>query len=61
MPGCIHFDLCLKTFDTIDTDIHRYYIYIPMLYTPGEQVDEFAEAQRTPLPEYVAGIKGDKV
>ena len=36
MPGCIHFDLCLKTFDTIYTDIHRYYIYTPILYTPGE-------------------------
>jgi len=43
-------------------------LYTPILYTsilytttPGEQVDDFAEAQRTPLPEYVAGIEGDKV
>ena len=59
MPGCTQFDLCLKTFDTIYTDT----IYIDTIYhtTPGEQVDDFAEAQRTPLPEYVAGIEGDKV
>ena len=31
------------------------------LYTPDKQVDDFAVAQRTPLPEYVAGIEGDKV
>ena len=38
-----------------------YTLYTPILYTPGEQVDDFAEAQRTPLPEYVAGIEGDEV
>ena len=38
--------VCLKTFT---------------LYTPDKQVDDFAVAQRTPLPEYVAGIEGDKV
>lgn len=32
-----------------------------ILYTPDEQVDDFSEAQRTPLPEYVAGIEGDEV
>ena len=37
--------LCLKTFDT----------------SPTTQVDDFAVAQSTPLPEYVAGVEGDKV
>ena len=55
----LSFDLCLKTFDTIYTD--TIYTDILRCYTPGEQVDDFAEAQRSPLPEYVAGIEGDKV
>ena len=37
--------LCLKTFDT----------------SPTTQVDDFAVAQSTPLPEYVAGVEGDEV
>ena len=37
--------LDLKTFDLI----------------PDEQVDDFADAQRTPLPDYVAGFEGDEV
>ena len=46
--------------------IHRYttilVVHTDIVYgTPGEQVDDFAEAQRTPLPKYVAGIEGDKV
>ena len=36
---------CLKTFDT----------------SPTTQVDDFAVAQSTPLPEYVAGVEGDEV
>ena len=29
--------------------------------TPNEQVDDFAVAQRTPLPVCLAGVEGDKV
>jgi len=28
---------------------------------PNEQVDDFAVAQRTPLPVCLAGVEGDKV
>ena len=33
----------------------------PKLCAPDAQVDDFALAQRTPLPECVAGVEGDKV
>ena len=39
-------DLCLKTFEH---------------YTPNQVVDDFAVAQRTPLPECITGVEGDKV
>ena len=29
--------------------------------TPDQEVDDFAVAQSTPLPECVAGIEGDEV
>ena len=47
MPGCTHCDLSVSRPST--------------LYTPDKQEDDFAVAQRTPLPEYVAGIEGDTV
>ena len=31
------------------------------LYTVDQEVDDFADAQSTPLPECIVGIEGDKV
>ena len=57
----LQIDLCSCTRDFhsyIRTAIGTFPIY---LYTSDEQVDDFADAQRTPLPKCIAGVEGDKV
>ena len=46
--------MCRVTCTVIDQDLRTH-------YTPDQEVDDFAVAQSTPLPEYIAGIEGDKV
>ena len=61
MRTCMHIYICLKLFAEHCACASPSTIPHPTRLSPDQEIDDFAVAQSTPLPECIAGCEGDTV